>query len=121
MGCDVASLDTWFLTFRDDEVLIFKGRYFRNQNFIPKEIKGRLNSENCCCSSVQNFCIPIRQLKIKKYRTINLPAILYYGCQTWFLTLREEHSRSRVFESGVLRRLFVCERKEVTVRWKKIA
>jgi hypothetical protein len=33
-----------------------------------------------------------------------LPVVLY-GCETWSLTLREEH-RLRVFENGVLRRIF---------------
>ena len=42
-------------------------------------------------------------LKIKIYRTIILPVVLY-GCETWLLTLREER-RLRVFENMVLRRL----------------
>jgi hypothetical protein len=33
-----------------------------------------------------------------------LPVVLY-GCETWSLTLREEH-RLRVFENRVLRRIF---------------
>jgi hypothetical protein len=36
--------------------------------------------------------------------TIILPVVLY-GCETWSLTLREEH-RLRVFENRVLRRIF---------------
>ena len=36
-----------------------------------------------------------------------------YGCETWSLTLREER-RLRVFESGVLRRVFGPKRDEVT-------
>jgi len=43
-------------------------------------------------------------LKIKIYKTIILPVVLY-GCQTWSLTLREEH-RLRVFENRVLKRIF---------------
>jgi hypothetical protein len=35
------------------------------------------------------------------YKTIILPVILY-GCETWSLTLREEH-RLRVFENKMLR------------------
>jgi hypothetical protein len=38
------------------------------------------------------------------YKTIILPVVLY-GCETMYLTLREEH-RLRVFENRVLRRLF---------------
>jgi hypothetical protein len=41
-----------------------------------------------------------------------------YGCQTSFLTLREEH-RLRVFENGVLRRIFRRKREEVT-GWKRL-
>ena len=43
-------------------------------------------------------------LKIKIYRTIILPVVLY-GCETWSLTLKEER-RLRVFENRVLRRVF---------------
>jgi hypothetical protein len=32
------------------------------------------------------------------YKTVILPVVLY-GCETWSLTLREEH-RLRVFENG---------------------
>jgi len=45
-----------------------------------------------------------RTLKIKVYRTIILPVVLY-GCETCSLTLREER-RLRVFENRVLRRVF---------------
>jgi hypothetical protein len=43
-------------------------------------------------------------LKIKIYKTIILPVLLY-GCETWSLTLREEF-RLRVIEYGILRRIF---------------
>jgi hypothetical protein len=58
-----------------------------------------------------------RGLKIKIYRTIILPVL--YGCETWSLTLREEH-RLRVFENRVLRRVVVCKRDEVTGEWRKL-
>ena len=45
-----------------------------------------------------------KNLKIKIYRTIILPVVLY-GCETWSLALREEH-RLRVSENRVLRRIF---------------
>jgi hypothetical protein len=47
-----------------------------------------------------------------------LPVVLY-GCETWSLTLREEH-RLRVFENRVLRRIFGPKRDEVTGEWKKL-
>ena len=52
-----------------------------------------------------------KNLKIKIYRTIILPVILY-GCGSWSLTLREER-RLRVFENGVLRRIFGPKRDDI--------
>ena len=69
--------------------------------------KRRLKSGNACYHSVQNLLSSIllsKNLKIKIYRTIILPVVLY-GCETLSLTLREEH-RLRVFENRVLRRIF---------------
>jgi hypothetical protein len=42
-----------------------------------------------------------------------------YGCETWSLTLREEH-RLRVFENRVLRRIFGPKRDEVIRGWEKL-
>ena len=53
-----------------------------------------------------------KNLKIKIYRTIILP-VVFNGCQTWSLTLREEHGL-RVFENRVLRRIFGPKRDGVT-------
>jgi hypothetical protein len=47
-----------------------------------------------------------------------LPVVLY-GCETWSLTLREEH-RLRVFENRVLRRIFGPKRDEVTGEWSRL-
>jgi hypothetical protein len=47
-----------------------------------------------------------------------MPVVLY-GCETWSLTLREEH-RLRVFENRVLRRMFGPKRDEVTGEWRKL-
>jgi hypothetical protein len=59
-----------------------------------------------------------RNVKAKIHKTIILPVVLY-GCETWSLTLREEH-RLRVFENRVLRRIFVPKRDEVTGEWRKL-
>ena len=59
-----------------------------------------------------------KNLKIKIYRTIILPVVLY-GCETWSRTLREEH-RLRVFENRVLRRIFGPKRDGVTGGWRKL-
>jgi hypothetical protein len=52
------------------------------------------------------------------YNIIILPVVLY-GCETWSLTLREEH-RLRVFENRMLRRIFGPKRDEVTGGWRKL-
>jgi hypothetical protein len=59
-----------------------------------------------------------RNLKVKIYRTVIHPVVLY-ECETWSLTLREEH-RLRVFEKSVLRRIFGPKRDEVTGEWRKL-
>jgi hypothetical protein len=47
-----------------------------------------------------------------------LPVVLY-GCETWFLALREE-CRLRVFENRVLRRIFGPKRNETRGEWRKL-
>ena len=59
-----------------------------------------------------------KDLKIKIYRTITLPVVLY-GCETWSLTLREGR-KLRVFQNRVLRRTFWPRRDEVTGEWRKL-
>ena len=76
---------------------------------------------NACYYLVQNLLsssLPSKNLKIKVYRTIILPVVLY-GCETWSLTFREER-RLRVFENRVLRRVFGPKRNEVTGEWRKL-
>jgi hypothetical protein len=57
-------------------------------------------------------------MKIRIYRSIILPVVLY-GCETFSLILREEQ-RLRVFEKKVLKRMFGPERDEVTGGWRKL-
>jgi len=71
-----------------------------NQNSVHEEIKCRLEAGNSCYYSVQTLLssrLLSNNFKIKIYKTIILPVVLY-GCEAWFLTLREE-SRRRVFEN----------------------
>jgi hypothetical protein len=66
------------------------------------------------------FCLPVsyqKNLKIKIYKTVILPVVLY-GCDTWSLTLREEH-RLRVSENRVLRRIF-GPKSEEDGSWRKL-
>jgi hypothetical protein len=51
-----------------------------------------------------------KNLKIKIYKNVILPVMLC-GCETWSLTLREEH-RLRVFENRMLRRIFGPKREK---------
>jgi hypothetical protein len=57
-------------------------------------------------------------VKVRIYKTIILPVVLY-GCETWSLTVREEH-KLRVFENRVLRRIFGPTRVEVMGGWRKL-
>jgi hypothetical protein len=85
----------------------YLGTTFTNQNSIPEGIKSRLRSGNACYHSVLNLLssrLLSKTLKIKIYKTIILPLVLY-GCETWSLTLQEER-RLRVSENVVLRRIF---------------
>jgi hypothetical protein len=58
-----------------------------------------------------------KNVKVKIYKTIILPVVLY-GCETWSLTLKNEHEL-RVFENRVLRRIFGLKRDEVAGDWRK--
>jgi hypothetical protein len=61
-----------------------------------------------------------RNARVKIYKTIILPVVLgLYECETWSLTLREEH-KLRVFENRVLRRIFGPKRDHVMGEWRKL-
>ena len=99
----------------------YLGATLTNQTSIQKEIKSRLKLVNACYHSVQNLLsssLLSKNLKIKIYRTIILPVVLY-GCETWSLTFREEH-RLRVFENRVLRGIFGSKRDGMTGEWRKL-
>jgi hypothetical protein len=87
-----------------------------NQNSIQEKVKSRLKLGNACYHSVRHLLssnLLSKNLKIKIYRTIILPLVLY-GCETWLLTLRKER-RMRVF-----RRIFGPKRDEVMGEWRKL-
>jgi hypothetical protein len=101
--------------------LKYLGTTLTDQKCIHEEIKSRLNSGNACYHSVQSLLssrLLSRNIKVKIYKTIILPVVLY-GCETWSLTLREKH-RLKVFENSVLRRIFGPMRDEVTGDWWKL-
>jgi hypothetical protein len=59
-----------------------------------------------------------KNVKIRIYKTIILPVVLY-GCETWPLTLREEH-RLKGFENRVLRTIFGSKRNKAVGSWRKL-
>jgi hypothetical protein len=80
-----------------------------------------IKSGNVRYHSVQNILASTllsKNVKIKIYKIIIFPVVLC-GCETWSLTLGEEH-RLMVFESRVLRRILGPKRDEVTGERNKV-
>jgi len=108
-------------SFERMEEFKYLGTASTNKNFIQKDIKSRLKSRNAFYSSAQNLLsssMLSTNIKIKIYRTIILPVVVY-RCETWSLTLKEER-RLRVSANRVLRRIFGPKRGEVTGEWRKL-
>jgi len=111
---------------RDTNIQLISGAIFsativlklKKKKYVRKSI---LRSGNACYHSALNLLssrLLSKNLKIKIYRSIILPVVLY-GCETWSLTLREER-KLRVLENMVLRRIFGPRRDEVTGEWRRM-
>jgi hypothetical protein len=99
----------------------YLGMTLTDQNTIQEEIKSRLKLGNACYYSVQDLLssrLLSKNLKIKIYRIIILPVVLY-GRETSSPTLMEEGGL-RVFQNRVLRRVLGPKRDEVTGEWRKL-
>ena len=72
-------------SFERVEEFKYLGTNLRHQNSIQEEIKSRVKLWNACYYLSSRLLS--KNLKIKIYRTIILPVVLY-GCETWSLTLR---------------------------------
>ena len=108
-------------SFESVEEFKYLGSTLTNQKSSQEETNSLLNSVNACYHSMQNllsYNLLSKHLKIKIYRTIILPVVLY-GCGNWPLNLREER-RLRVCENRVLRRIFWPKWDEVTGEWRKL-
>ena len=103
-------------TFERVKKFKYLGTTLTNQNSIVEEIKSRLRSG--MLAIIRSSALLSKNVKIKIYRTIISPVVLY-GCETWLLTLREER-KLRVFENMVLRRIFGPRRDEVTGEWRRL-
>jgi len=81
----------------------------------------KLKSGNSCHISVWNLLsssLLSKNTKFKKYITVNLPVVLY-GCETWFLILREGHLL-KVCANSVMRKICGPMRNEVTGEWRRL-
>jgi hypothetical protein len=108
-------------SFQNVSQIKYLGMTVTNENLIKEEIKRRVNSGNACYNSVQNLLssrLLSKNVKVRIYKTIVFLVVLY-GCETWSLTVREEH-KLRVFENRVLRRIFGPKRNGVTGGWRKL-
>jgi hypothetical protein len=93
----------------------------RNQNLIQEEIKTRLNLGNACYYSIQKLLssrLQSKNIKTTVYKIMIL-LVVFYGCETLSLTLREEHGL-RVFENRLLRKIFGPKRDDMTGGWKEL-
>ena len=108
-------------SFERVEQVKYLGTTLTEQNSIQEEIKSRLKSGNAYYELAQNLLsssLLSKNVKIKIYRIILVPVVLY-GCETLLLKPMEEYGL-RVIENRVLRRIIGPKRDKVTGEWRKL-
>ncbi|KAJ4427442.1 hypothetical protein ANN_25065 [Periplaneta americana] len=99
------------LSFEEVEKFKYLGATVTNINDTREEIKHRINMGNACYYSAEKLLssssLLSKNMKVRNYKRVILP-VVHYGCETWTVTLREEH-RLRVFKNKVLRKIFGAE------------
>ena len=98
-----------------EQVKTFKysGFLSKNLNSVREEVKCGLKAGDSgyyCVQTLLYSKLLSKNLKIKIYKTIILPFLLY-SCETWSLTLMDER-RLRVFGNRILRRIFGSKKDE---------
>jgi hypothetical protein len=96
-------------------------RFYHVGLFVYAHFSLWFDSGNACYHSVQNLSssrLLSKNIKIRIYKAVVLSVVLC-GCETWSLTLREEHTL-RMLENRVLRKIFGQKRDEVTGGWSKL-
>ncbi|KAJ4452267.1 hypothetical protein ANN_03785 [Periplaneta americana] len=80
------------VSFEGVEKFKYLGETVTNINDTGEEIKRRINLGNACylVEKLLSSSLLSKNLKVRIYKTVILPVVLY-GCETWTLTLREEH------------------------------
>jgi hypothetical protein len=84
------SIKTANRSFEDVAKFKYLGKTLTDQSYMHEEIKSTLNSGNAWYHSVQSLLssrLLSKNLRVKIYKTIFLPVVLY-GCETWSLALK---------------------------------
>jgi hypothetical protein len=89
-----------------------------NPNLIQVKIKRRPNSSYDCYHSLLSPHMLSKNVIIRIHKT-SVWLVGLYGYQTWSLGLREGY-RLRVFENGMLKRIFGLKRNEVMRGWRQL-